>query len=270
MTERTPPGRASLAKVTINCTASRNTARIVEPGYQGFRSEQDCPYAGSHAMIGEFAPHSLAEVLHHVELVEQNDGRRDVAISGIAKRFPHVHDGESGAFGFLFAEESAELIHDGLAPIVPAEPDRPTTLQIADHDPIAVLADRDLIDSGGIGARRAHAADLFAHIVHLAALDRLPVQVQFGSHVPGRAAAAAPPHVQRKALGVQRFLDQNVQSLALHRATAPASDSTHLQGQVDPVIDAGQIPRPPAPVGVLRAMCRAADTTDRFFPAARE
>ena len=57
MTERTPPGRASLAKVTINCTARRSKSRILEAGYQGYRSAQDCPYAGSHAMIGEFAPH---------------------------------------------------------------------------------------------------------------------------------------------------------------------------------------------------------------------
>jgi hypothetical protein len=56
MTEWTPPGRASLAKVTINGAARRSPSRIVEPSDQGDRSAQDCPYAGSHAIIGEFAP----------------------------------------------------------------------------------------------------------------------------------------------------------------------------------------------------------------------
>ena len=60
MTERTPPGRASLARVTINCTARRSKSRIVEAGYQGHRSAQDCSYAASHAMISEFAPHTSA------------------------------------------------------------------------------------------------------------------------------------------------------------------------------------------------------------------
>ena len=59
MTDRTPPGRVSLARVTSNCTARRSKSRIVGAGYQGYRSAQDCPYAGSHAMIGEFAPHTL-------------------------------------------------------------------------------------------------------------------------------------------------------------------------------------------------------------------
>jgi hypothetical protein len=57
MTERTPPGRASLARVTINCTARRNKSRIVKAGYHGHSSAQDCAYTAPHAMIGEFAPH---------------------------------------------------------------------------------------------------------------------------------------------------------------------------------------------------------------------
>ena len=62
MTERTPPGRVSLAKVTINCAARRDKSRIVEAGYQGYRSAQDCPYTVSHAMLNEFAPHGRVRV----------------------------------------------------------------------------------------------------------------------------------------------------------------------------------------------------------------
>src|ERR1022692_2570121 len=58
MTERTPPGRASLARVTINCTAIRSKSRIIKAGYQGHRSAQDCSYTAPRAIIGEFAPHT--------------------------------------------------------------------------------------------------------------------------------------------------------------------------------------------------------------------
>ena len=59
MTERTPPGRASLARVTTNCTARRIKSRIVKAGYHGHRSAQDCSYTAPHAMIREFAPHTV-------------------------------------------------------------------------------------------------------------------------------------------------------------------------------------------------------------------
>ena len=55
-TERAPPGRASLARVTNRWTTRRSKSRIVEPSDQGYRSAQVCSHAGSHAMIGEFAP----------------------------------------------------------------------------------------------------------------------------------------------------------------------------------------------------------------------
>jgi len=58
MTDRRPPGRTSFAMVTRSCAARRSKSRIVEPGYQGYRSAQDCPYTVSHATIDEFAPHS--------------------------------------------------------------------------------------------------------------------------------------------------------------------------------------------------------------------
>src|ERR1700691_3299024 len=58
ITERTPPGRASLARVTINCTTRRSKSRIVKAGYQGHRSAQDCSHTAGYDVICEFAPHS--------------------------------------------------------------------------------------------------------------------------------------------------------------------------------------------------------------------
>src|SRR5208283_1232075 len=209
----------------------------------------------------------LAEVLHHVELIEQDGRLGGVLVRGVAKRLPHIHDGEANAFSLLFTEKSVELIHARLAPVVSAEPDRPTPFQVADHDPVAVaLADRDLIDPNDLRAGGADAPDLFAHVVHLQPLDGLPVQVQLCGDVADRASATAPAHVQGKPLRMQGVLDQKVQPLALHRATLPAVDPTHLQIEVNAVIGAGQIPDPPAPSVVPAAIRRAAGAADRFFP----
>ena len=41
MTERTPPERASLARVTIDWNTRKAEPPVVEPGYQGCRSAQD-------------------------------------------------------------------------------------------------------------------------------------------------------------------------------------------------------------------------------------
>ena len=60
ITERTPPGRASLARVTNSCTASRSMSRIEEACYQRQQSAQGCPNLAPRAMISEFAPHTSA------------------------------------------------------------------------------------------------------------------------------------------------------------------------------------------------------------------
>jgi hypothetical protein len=120
--------------------------------------------------------------------------------------------------------------------------------------------------SNDLRSRGPHAPYLFAHVVNLQPLDCLPVQAQLLGDVPDRATSTAPAHVQGEALGVQRVLDQEVQPLALHRATLPAIDPTHLQLEIDAVIGAGQIPYPPLPSVVPAAMGRSAGAADRFFP----
>ena len=56
MTERTPPGRANLARMTNKCTAKRSMfARIVEAGDQESRPVPDCSAIAAHAMFRELA-----------------------------------------------------------------------------------------------------------------------------------------------------------------------------------------------------------------------
>lgn len=59
MTERTPPGRAHLARMTNKCTAKRSMSRIVEAGDQGSRPVPDCSAIAAHAMLREVAPDRL-------------------------------------------------------------------------------------------------------------------------------------------------------------------------------------------------------------------
>ena len=55
MTERTPPVRVSLARVTINCPSRRSKSGIVESGYQGYQVAQDCSHTAYHVRISKFA-----------------------------------------------------------------------------------------------------------------------------------------------------------------------------------------------------------------------
>ncbi len=88
MTERTPPGRVSLARVTIKCTARRSNSRIVDAGYQGYRSAQDCPVGVCHAMISEFAPHNdaLRETVARYDAGEERPVGLDAAKRELRKR----------------------------------------------------------------------------------------------------------------------------------------------------------------------------------------
>ena len=167
----------------------------------------------------------------------------------------------------LFPEKLVEPIHARLAPVLAPEPDRAAPFQVADHDAIRVpLADRDLIDANDLRSWSARPPELFAHVIHFQPLDRLPIQVQLYGHVLDRTAVATPTHVSREALGVQRVLQQKLQSLGLHAATAPTLDAPHLEVEVDAVIGAGQIPNPTGSAIVPSAVWGAALPADRFFP----
>ncbi len=72
----------------------------------------------------------------------------------------------------------------------------------------------------------------------------MPIQVQLLGNVGDGGAAAAPPHIQRKALRVQRIVDQKLQSLPLHRAAPAAVDPTHFEIEVNPVVGTGKIADP--------------------------
>jgi len=80
-----------------------------------------------------------------------------------------------------------------------------------------------------------------------------------------RGRTAAPAHVMRKALGIERVVGQERQPLALHLAATSALHAPHLELEVDTQIATGQIAnltRPPVVPTRLRSTTAAAG---RFF-----
>lgn len=73
--ERTPPGRASVARVTSNCTTRRSQSRIVEAGCRGYHAAQDRSHSAPRVVIREFAPHTHVAI--DDQLIENPGYNRD-------------------------------------------------------------------------------------------------------------------------------------------------------------------------------------------------
>lgn len=200
---------------------------------------------------------SLAQVTYDVELVEQDRGLRRVGFGGVAKRLPHVHQGELDAAALRLAEEGVELAHAGLGAILPAEPDRPLPIEVADHDAVDVtFADRDLVDADALRSGGSRASQLRSHVLLLQFLDRMPVERELLGHVLDRRAAAAPADVIGESLRVKRVVGEPVQPLALHSAARPAIDAPDGKLEVHPRVARRQIANP-ARMPVVPAVVRA-------------
>src|SRR5437868_3188922 len=189
---------------------------------------------------------------------------------GISERLPHVHDGQTDAFSLLFPQKSIEFIHACLTAIGTAEPDRPMSMQIADHDTIGVsFANRDLVDADRFRSWRTCARQLRLHVLHLQFFDRIPVQLQFLGDFLDRTRAAALPYVIREALGVERIVGEKVEPLALHSIAATTANASYLEPQVHTHRAVGQIPALPLPPIVPAHAHLAALAADRFFARRR-
>src|SRR5712692_7351551 len=130
-----------------------------------------------------------------------------------------------GSFlGFLISGRMQVRIHARFGAILPAEPDRPVPLQIADHDAVGVpLADRDLVDADRAWRWRPCSLELLLHVLLVEFLDGAPIQVQLAGDVLDRRGPTAPAHKERKALGVEGVVGEPRQLLLLHFAATPAA-----------------------------------------------
>jgi hypothetical protein len=150
--------------------------------------------------------------------------------------------------------------------ILPAEPDRPPTDQIAHHDTVAMaLADRDLVNAYCLGPRSARAGELGLHVLLLQRLDRIPVELQLLGNVLDRRLPTALTHVMRKALRIERVVRQEIEPLALHLAATTALHPPDLNLQEDARVTARQIANLPYAPVVPTRMNPPAAPANRFF-----
>ena len=182
------------------------------------------------------------------------------------KRFPHIHHCQAELLGLLFPEKLIKLVHARCRAILTTEPDRAMTDQIAHDNPVSMtLADRDLVDADGLRTRRASTLELSAHVLHVQRLDCVPVQTQLLGNIFDGSRTTASTHVIRKALGIERIVGQERQSLALHRTTLTTLHPTYLHVEQNAKRAARQIPHLPPRAVVETAMQGPASSAGCFF-----
>jgi len=185
----------------------------------------------------------FAQMTQDMELVEQNGRLRSMALGGVAERFPHVHNRDLDTAGFPLSEPLVEGSHALLGTVDASKPDGPSTHQVADHDPVAVLfSDRDLVDPDHARSVAAAPAKLLSHVLLLELLDRVPVEPQLLGHVLDRRRSTSSAYVHREALGVQGIVREKGELLALHSSATPARNPADPDSQKDPRVRARQVP----------------------------
>lgn len=208
----------------------------------------------------------IAQMAHHMKLVEQDRGLWRMRVGGLAKWLPHVHDSQANPLCFPGPEPFVELRHAGFGAVVAAKPDGSSADQIADHDVIGVpLADRDLVDADGLGAGPAGTSQLGTYVLLVQHFDGMPVELQLACDILDRRASASSSDENREALCIERIVGQKVDSLALHRVAAPTVHTPDLELQVDARIARRQIADLPRASVVSAEILPAANAAHRFF-----
>src|SRR5262245_56988421 len=211
----------------------------------------------------------LAQVAQHMEFIKQNGRLRRMGRleGGGAKGLPHIHDRQTNPAALGGPQLLVEPIHTGLRAIFAPEPEHPASLQVADHNPVAVPAlDRHFIDPNHPRAGSPSSPQLFLQVLFLQFLDRMPIQPQFPCYRLDRGSPPPPAHVPGKAFGVQRIVGQPRQPLLFHLATALAKHSSDLHLQIEPCVPTGQVPYPAHLVIVERPLDAPTGATGGFFP----
>src|SRR5450759_5644097 len=75
---------------------------------------------------------------------------------------------------------------------------------------VCPFADRDLVDPNGPCCRRAYTAQLLAHVLHLQALDRSPIEMRLLGDILDRGHPAAAAHKEREPFGVERIVREQL------------------------------------------------------------
>src|SRR6516225_6520436 len=182
------------------------------------------------------------------------------------KRFPHVHYRQPNPRTLLRPEPGVELSYARLRAVRAAKPDRTTSNEIADHNPVAMtFPDGDLINADCLWARRAGTLELGLHILLVERLDRMPVQLQFRRHLLDRRSSTTAADIVRKPFGIERIVRQKIELLALHLAASAAVEPPHLHFEINPRVATRQITHPAQLAIVPAHLDTTTASANRFF-----
>jgi hypothetical protein len=262
-------GKALIGRKQLLQRALSIQTQIGLSGQQGVLLPLDVgPLLARHAAVFAFADlvQGFSQVLHDVELIEQNGGLGAVFQGRIAEGLPHIHHSQADLAGFLLPPFLEEQVHTFLGAIHAAKPDGPLTQQIADHDSIRVaFAYRDLVHADGLRSWSACPTQLLLHVLLVHFLDLVPIQVEFlGDALDTGGATAAPDRVG-KPLRIKGTVEEEGELLHFHLAATPAIDAAQLHIQVDAKPSAGEVTYASSLTVVKCLVDRAARSAGRFF-----
>src|SRR4030042_881183 len=113
-----------------------------------------------------------------MKLIVKDSSLRGMLTRRVFKGFPHVHDRKPYPFDFRGSKPFIEELQALLRAVGSPEPDGPSPLQIADHDPVAVaLTNGDLVNADGLRPGIASTAKFLPHVLFFQGVDRLAVQM---------------------------------------------------------------------------------------------
>jgi hypothetical protein len=166
----------------------------------------------------------------------------------------------------LRTEPIVEHLHALLGTIGASKPDRPAALQVADDNAVVVtFADRDLVYADHFGSWRAGARQLRDHVLHVQLFDRVPMEVELFRHILDRSLTATPADKERKALGVEPIVGQELELLAFHFAGRPATYAPHFELEVYARVAAREVAYATDRAVVPAVMQASTTTAARFF-----
>lgn len=188
----------------------------------------------------------VVQMVHHMQLLDENGGLRHSTDGDIVNRLPHVHHRQPNAVRILLALPAVALFLAGLRMNLAAEPDRPAPDQIVYHDVVCVpFADRDLVDADGLRSGNAEPYQLDPHILHVHFIEGMPVQVQFFGNILAGARSAVPADEAGEPLRLERIVGKEVEMLSIHFAEAPAQNPPSFEFQINPCVATAQIAHSP-------------------------
>src|ERR1035441_886416 len=111
---------------------------------------------------------------HHMELVEEDARFGNMLQSAATKGFPHVHDRQVNATGFLDSPLLEKQVPALLGVVLAAKPNGTPPKQVAHDDAVGVpTANGDFINANHLKGRCTHPAQLLPHVLLLQLFDRV-------------------------------------------------------------------------------------------------